>query len=325
MASSNDKPVNYGKRFIWFTLSIVTVIVLYTAGWHYFANRLVGEAQAAITQANRDGRRASCENVEARGYPFRIGLFCRTVMFEDARAGIRFRAMEFRSAAQVYRPNLILGELDGPATLEAPGIPSLDLHWEGMRASVRLQSTQAERVSVEGRNVEVRIDEPGDAAPLLGKAGSAEMHARPAPEGYDLALRFGDLTFDPEIVGTDKLPPLAGLADLLVKRWQSGGRESDVEIRDLTLSLDQEGSGAKISGPFSVDASGLINAELQVTLRNPKAIGALLIELMPQARREIELGVAGFAMMGDEPTLPLSIANGKVRMGFLSLGTIPPL
>src|SRR5690606_12659093 len=227
-------------------------IAAYTAGWHYFAGRLTGQVEAAVAEANRDGRRASCENVEARGYPFRIGIFCRTVMFEDAQAGVRFRAKEFRSAAQVYRPNLVVGELDGPAMLEAPGIPSLDLRWEGMRASVRLQSTGAERVSVEGRNVEVRLDEPGDVSPLLGQAATAELHTRPAPEGYDVALRFGELKLDPSLVETDKLPPLAGLADLQVKRWASGGRESSLEIRNVTETIDEDGSGASISGPFSI-------------------------------------------------------------------------
>lgn len=310
---------------MFFALAIAGTIALYTGGWFYAAGQLEERVQTAVSDANRSGRRANCENLEARGYPFRIGVFCRSVMFEDPKAAIRFQAGEFRSAAQVYRPNLVIGELDGPATLETPGIPSLDLKWETMRASVRLASPLPERVSIEGRNVEVRLDEVGAVAPLIAQAGTAELHARPAPEGYDLAARFGQLMLDPEFIGTDKLPPLAGLADVYVQRWQAGGRDSQVDIRNLTLSIDAEGSGASVAGPFAIGADGLIDANLEVKVRNPRAIGDLLIELMPDQRREIEMAVTGIAMIGEEPTLPLKITRGKVSLGFISLGSIPPL
>ena len=326
MASSNDKPVNYSRRFFWLLLGIVAAIALYSGGWYYAAGKVGERVQTAVDGANASGRRANCESLEVRGYPFRLGVFCRSVMFEDPKAAIRFQAGAFRSAAQVYQPNLVIGELDGPATLETPGIPTLDLKWESMRASVRIASPLPERVSVEGRNVEVRLDEPGDVPPLLGRAGHAELHARPtADAGYDLAVRFNELRFDPNFVGTDKLSPLAGLADFFVERWQSGGRESSVNIRNLTVSIDDKGSGAEVSGPFAVGIDGLIDAELQVKVRNPRVLGELLVSLMPVYREQVELAVGTIAMLGEEPTFPLKISRGKVRIGFVSLGAIPPL
>ena len=71
--------------------------------------------------------------------------------------------------------------------------------------------------------------------------------------------------------------------------------------------------------------AGLVDAELSVTVREPQALASILAELMPESRSEIELAMTGLSAMGDTPTLPLRIDGGEVRLGFLSLGSIPPL
>lgn len=325
MASSNDRPVTYSRRFFWFALAIAAAIGLYTAGWHYAAGMLEERVGAAVAEANRDGRRANCETPVARGYPFRLGIFCQSVMFEDAQAGVRFRARELRSAAQIYQPNFIVGELDGPATLETRNLNSLDIDWESMRASVRLASPQPERISVEGEQVSVRLDEAGATSPLLAHAGHAELHTRPTGEGFDLALRFSDLHLGESLVGTGVMPLLAGLADMQVTDWAPGWRGASVRVRNLTLSIGEGDGGVSVTGPVEVGEDGLIDAELRVTLRNPQALAKVLGDLFPQQRREIEMSLSGLALMGDAPSMPLRIVDGEASLGFLTLGTIPPL
>jgi len=114
MASRQTGGSGYTRRFILLALAIIVVVVGYTYGWHYAADRLVSEANARVAAINANGRRANCENAEARGYPFRIGLFCRSIMYVDAPSGVAVRAGAFRSAAQVYQPQRVVGELDGP-------------------------------------------------------------------------------------------------------------------------------------------------------------------------------------------------------------------
>lgn len=313
-------------------VAIMLAVGLYTAGWFYAADLLVREVNAQVTTLNRDGRRASCENAEARGYPFRIGVFCRSVMFEDARGGIGFRARHFRSAAQVYAPHRVIGELDGPATLQAPGLNALDLDWESLRSSVRLASPLPERVSVEATGLSVRLDEPGDLSPLLGTAGVFELHMRPAGStDIDLAVRFSDLRLDAELTGIEALAPLDGVADLLLSDGvnllgsREGLRGRSATIRNATISLSGLEAGVSLTGPVSIGEDGLVNAELQVTVRNVAELAAVLIEIMPEARREIALAVAGLSAVGEAPTLPLRIVEGEVLLGFLSLGSIPPV
>lgn len=333
MASSDKKRPNYTRRFIWLALAIVVVIAGYTAGWFYVAGMLVDRVNAEVAAINGDGRRASCENAEARGYPFRIGIFCRSVLYEDAPAGISMRAGAFRSAAQVYAPRHIIAELDGPARVQVPGVAALDIGWSVLRSSARLSEPLPERVSVEGRNVTVALDEPGPDLQPLGSAGLAELHMRPAGAGLDVAVRFVDLALEPELTGGVTLPPLDGLVDVSIADGVSLLR-SDLDslrgsgksgtIRTFSLSLDEE-TGATVSGPVAIDENGLVDAELEVTLRNPQALAGILGDLMPEARREIELGLAGLAAGGDTATFPLRIAKGEISMGFLSLGTIPPI
>lgn len=330
MASSDERRPNYGRRFFWFAFAILLAGGLYSAGWFYAADRLVSQVNVSVAAINRDGRRASCENAEARGYPFRIGVFCRSVMFEDARGGVGFRARQFRSAAQVYAPHRIVGEIDGPATLEAPGLNALDLDWAALRASVRLASPLPERVSLEGNGLTVRLDEPGDVSPLLGQAETFELHMRPVGDDLDLAARFSGLLLDAGLLGTDAVPALDGLVDLSLAGGalpgDGGGslRGRSGVIRTVTLSAG-DGAGVTVAGPVSIDAAGLIDAELDITLRDPRALARILGELMPDSRREIELGLSGLAAMGNTPTLPLRISGGTMRLGFISLGSIPPL
>jgi hypothetical protein len=330
MASSGEKKTNYARRFFWFAVAILLAGGLYTAGWFYAAERLEEQVNANVAALNTGGRRASCENVEARGYPFRIGVFCRSVMFEDARGGVAFRARQLRSAAQVYAPYHIIGELDGPATLEAPGLNALDLEWASLRSSVRLASPLPERVSMEASDLVVRRNETGDASPLLAQAGTFEFHMRPLGDDLDLAARFSGLLLDAELTGTDAIPALDGLVDIsltdgvLPNVSGRGLRGRSGTIRTITVSTP-DGAGATVSGPVSVDDEGLIDARLDVTLREPEALAGLLGDLMPESRREIELSLSGLAMMGDAPTLPLVIDKSRMRLGFLSLGSIPPL
>ena len=329
MTSSMVRKPNYARRIIWLLIAVVAVIGLYSAAWHVAAQRLEQEVNAAIGTLNGNGRRASCENAEARGYPFRIGIFCRTVLYEDAGRGVALRARAFRSAAQVYNPFHVIGELDGQATLQVPGLNALDLDWTSLRASARLARPLPERVSLEASDLSVRLDEAGAVTPPIGTAELLELHFRPAGADADLAARFAGLRIAPDVAGAASLPVLQGLADLSIidgaARPAVGGlRGRAATLRSATVSIDDD-TGVTVTGPISVGDDGLVDADLRVTVRNAARIGEILADLLPQMRQEIELSVSGLSAMGDTPTLPLRIVKGEVTLGFLALGSVPPL
>lgn len=314
---------------LWLAIAVVAVIGLYSVGWHFAAKRLEQEVNTAIGALNQNGRRVNCESAEARGYPFRIGIFCRSVLFEDAARGMALKARAFRSAAQVYNPFHVIGELDGKATLQVPGLNALDLDWTSLRASVRLAQPLPDRVSLEANELDVRLDEPGTAAPRFGSAERLELHFRPAGADIDLALRFAGLQVAPDILDGAVVPALQGLVDVQVVDGAAQPDLNDLRgrsamVRTVSVSVDED-TGVTITGPVSVDDDGLVEAQLQVIVRNPARIGELLATLMPDRRQEIELSVSGLSAMGETPTLPLRIVKGEISLGFLSLGSIPPL
>jgi hypothetical protein len=329
MASSNsDRPRRYGHRMLWLIAAIVIAIVGYVGAWHYVAGRVQAETEATIAELNREGRRANCENPLVRGFPFRIGVFCRSVLYEDARAGIGFRARELRSAAQVYAPRQVVAELDGPALVEFPGINALDVDWDELRASARLAEPLPSLLSVAAQGVRAGPDTGPNQSPTFVSMETGEFHMRPNGPDLDLAVRFSGLIADPELTGGRALPPLRGLADLSVDgaadAIPSRLRGLSGQLRTLSLNLTGE-EGARLSGPFEIGRDGLIDARLEVTVRNPRALSATLGEIFPEARDQIATALSGLAALGDEPTLPLTITRGNARLGFLSLGQIPPV
>ncbi len=330
MTSSRRKSSRMKSRFIWLAAAIVAAIALYTFGWFYAADRLVAEANNALTRFSSSGDRAACENVEARGYPFRIGLFCDSIFFEKRIDGLTFDAGAFRSAAQVYAPLQVIAELDGPARVNLPRLLPLHLKWENLRASTRLGMPLPERLSIIANDLTAEADAPGTGATGLLQAEQAQVHLRPAGADADLGLRFDAVSPGPVLTDIS-LPPVSGVGDIKVidgvlraEKRDMALRGTSLEIRQLDLTV--EGGGTlTVSGPFSVSADGLINAELQLKASDAAALMAILSESFPEIRSQMMTLGAGLAALGPDQSIPLIVRDGAARLGFIELGRIPPL
>ncbi|MGI6856374.1 DUF2125 domain-containing protein [Mesorhizobium sp. 1B3] len=330
MTSSDAKPTNFSRRFLWLAAFIVLLFGGYTVGWFYVADRLTAQASAAIAGLNRDGVRAECGNLTVRGFPFRLGIFCDSLGYEDEARAIFAAAGSFRSAAQVYQPAKTVGELDGPLRVAVPGLLPLWIDWDKLRWSTRIARPLPERISVEAEGVSGMTD-PEDADPIpLFSATKAATHFRPNGADLDWALSFEELAVDPAVAGGRVLPVMNGAGDVGLKdgiqmllTGQESLRGRSVEIRSLDLSSGE--GGVVVSGPVSVAADGLIDARLMIKLRNPPAVAAVLSGVFPEAKRQIDSSFAGLALLGSEPALPLVVTKGRAMLGFIPLGEIPPV
>ena len=328
MPSRKRSKPNYGRRILWLGVFVVLLAGGYSAGWFYLADRLEERTMAAMAEIGRDGVMADCVDPTARGYPFRIGLFCDRVAYADASEGVALSAGAFRSAGQIYDPMRLVAELDGPARVDLPRTQPLAVDWAGLRASVRLAEPLPERISVEGTAVSVGL---ASGAAALAQIQALETHMRPNAGDLDFAGSFDGLTLDPELIGGRALPPLSGRTDLsiadgvaLVATRPESLRGQSGVIRTLSLSSGDD-AGMTVSGPFSIDEDGLLDADLKVTVRNPERLSAILAEAFPEHRDQIVASFAGLAALGDEPTMPLKIVRGEASLGFIPLGDIPPL
>lgn len=325
---ADGKPVpRYSRRIAWLGIGVIILCMVYTAGWFYLAQRIEGETRTALAALQGSDSTAECVNPVARGYPFRIGLFCDSVSFTRPADGVSLTAGAFRSAGQIYDPRRLVAELDGPATVTAPAIGQLALAWENLRASVRLAEPLPERASVEGRVVKVA---GADGTPLAS-AGSFEGHMRPNGADIDLAASFESLAVDPALVQGRTLPALSGEADIgvvggvaMLAQDQRDLRGRSGTIRRLALSLGPQG-GVELSGPFAVDEAGLLDADFTVAVREPQALAATLSAAFPEAARQIGQAFMGLALLGNSPSLPLKVSKGNAVLGFIPLGKVPPL
>lgn len=308
-----DQRPSYARRIIWLGVFVVVAIALYTGGWFFLADRLEREARTAVSNSGTE-----CENLRAEGFPFRMGLFCDRTGY--GRDGITATAGAFRSAAQVYDPRFVVGELDGPATLALPGLPALDMNWELFKASSRIATPIPTRFSAEARKLAVS----GPAGPLLS-AEDAQAHSRVNGADLDVAANFTALALAPEIADGRTLPALSGSLDAVVAGAAAGFngslRSRSGEVRSLQLG-DGVDAGLTVKGPFSVDENGLLDGRFSISLQNTGRIADYVRQAAPEASERI---VSTLGSIGEVSNVPLTVSKGRASILFFQLGEIPPL
>jgi hypothetical protein len=329
MTSSAARKPKARRRLSWLAAILVVLAGIYSAGWFYAAGWLTGLVDEQLAVFNKTGRSADCMKPAARGFPLGFGLSCDSLRFEDPETQLALSTAGLDAGVQVYDPMKIEARLASPARFSAPGAGSLVLDWRELRAGVRLAPDFP-------KTLDAAIDKltaaggQGGAGGLL-KADHGEAHIR--QEGADLVLTAGvaGAAFDPALTNGAVLPPLAADVDLTIKEgvaWARAGAKSlrgqSGRIRTLALSTG-ETTGLDVAGAFSVGADGLVDADLTVTVRDPKALGEQLAKAFPKNADQFRAAMAGLAAMGNNASLPLKISRGEARLGFLPVGKIPPL
>lgn len=327
MASRTSVFGKAGTRILWLALAIVVVIAAYTATWFYLARSLEQRANATIAALNDNGVRAFCEEPEARGYPFRIGLFCRGVFYENVGRGVSVRAGDLRSAAQIYQPYRVLAELDGPASVVLPYGAAVEARWKTLRASTRLARPLPEAFSAEARDLGLSYKEGSETT--VASVRTVGFHARPQDSDLEVAITFAGLDLDDEMA--PGVPPLEGRLHAtvddgvaLLSERAAGLRGNAATIRELVVGVAGSDAAISVSGPVSVDDNGLLNGELSVTLQDPAAIARILAAVLPDLEDEIATTTAALSSFGGG-ALNLRIVRGNAFLGFIPLGEIPPL
>lgn len=326
-------------------MGIVLFILLYSGLWFFAANRIESRLATYLTHGN-SGRTAECTNMDIRGFPFRIGLFCDMVRLDDTARGASATLGALRSAAQVYRPGHAVVELDGPAEIRfSPGI-SLSADWDLLHASLQATLSGLDRTSLTydkltGTAVLPAIEEdamPGDTHRLAFTAEHGEVHLRQNGDDLDAAASIDG--FDTKIDGGPSLlPPMSASTDLtLVGRaplMNAGSlkpgalHDSKGEMRNLTLDLGN-GMITTASGPFSVNDQGLISGEFSVTMKNIEGWRQNLVKIFTDKDgtamiNNIANMLTALADGKNEATVKLNVREGVAFLAFFPIGVLPQL
>ena len=313
--------------------------------WHRAAEIVDTETTRLIEQSNDAGREIECAGRRVEGFPFRVGIFCDSLSLYAERNAMSVKSGALRSAAQFYKPGLVVAELDGPLTADLPGAGNYLARWDSLRASVNVSLSGLRRVSVVANKLNL-AESDAAISPLSANAESIELHLRPAKEAghegaVDLALLADNLTVSG--AGLTPLPAIALGADLrldgmksqlqpgfdLMRHLRANGVSGQIRRAQL---LPIKGGGITVTGPFDIGRDGILSAKLDVTVNDTGAIAAFLGKMFPdqeelwtRLRQAVTLLAAADSTGSNGRSFSLSIDHGAVAIGFIPLGEIKPL
>ncbi|RVB52979.1 DUF2125 domain-containing protein [Mesorhizobium sp. M7A.F.Ca.CA.001.06.1.1] len=331
MTSSDERQPNKRRRLIWLAAFIVVLFALYSGGWFYLADRVRSEADKAVATLNKNGVEAGCANLQVSGYPLSFTVSCDNLAYEDDAKNIAASAGSFNAAAQIIQPLSPVANLRGPLRTSVPDMVPLWIDWDNLQANFKLWWPLPRRISLEAEGLSGQTDPADDTDPVqLFSAGKASGQLQPNGEDIDYLGSFGDLEVDPDAIGGRVLPVFDASCDVTLKNGVAligtrvkSLRGQAIEIRNLDLSSGT--ARITVSGPLSVDAEGLVNADLMIRLKDPKAVAAILGTAIPEQKSQIEQGFSALAVLGNEPSMPLKVVRGKASLGFIPLGKIKPV
>ncbi|AWI58552.1 DUF2125 domain-containing protein [Sinorhizobium fredii] len=324
------------RKFLWLATGIILVAGFYSGAWFVAADQIEKRLPAYLAEKQASGLGGECTDLEVRGFPFRIGLFCDKIRLDDTRHGASASFGALRTAAQVYQPGRAIVELDGPAEIRvSPGV-SVSADWTLLHASLAATLSGVDRTSIAYDNLTGTV-----RSPLLGKgvgfgASHGEIHLRQNGDDLDAALSVDKLDLRPE-EGPSPAPPANIAADLTITgkaEWLRGAtisphmlRGAKGELRQLTLDAGS-GMNAKLSGPFSVNEQGLVSGEFSLTLVNIDAWRENLVKAVPEETdliNNIANVLAALAAGKDEATVKLNVRDGTAFLAFVPIGVLPAL
>ncbi len=279
MTSSDERPPNFRRRLFWLAAFIVVLLAVYSAGWFYLAGRVRSEADKAVAALNGSGIEAGCANLTVSGYPLSFAVSCDNLAYEDDTRNIAASAGSFNAVAQITQPLTPVADLQGPLRTSVPGMVPLWIDWDNLRASVKLSWPMPRGVSLQAEGLSGQTDPVDETDPVeLFSAGKAAAQLRPNGHDLDYTGSFADLEIDPDAIAGRVLPALDGSGDAtlknglaLIKTQPKSLRGQAVDIRKLDLSSGT--ARVTVSGPVSVGADGLIDADLTIRLQDAESRG----------------------------------------------------
>lgn len=322
------------KKGIFLLSTLILLIIGWSAGWFFVAGKVETVIKEAKSKLADKGKDFECANQQVNGYPFRISLNCDAIQYADEVTGITFEAGELKSAAQAYQPTKAIVELKSPANLTLGNSESFRTSWTSMRSSMNAGLSGPENLSVHGKEV-VLI--PTTRAEHTIAIEDMQFHGRQIGENdINLAVNLIDAKSANAIWPTFDLNTLFLVSDTyrdimnrtsIIRVAKTKGLKGKIERFQY---MPKNGGALEITGPAEVNRQGQLSGKFDVTIRElPKLLSALG-ESFPENRENFAKASAAISLISqktgkNEITLPIAIQQGKVKLGFFTLMTLPPL
>ncbi len=322
------------KKGIFLLSVIILLIAGWSAGWFYVADKADTVITKTKTKLAERGRDLQCTNQTIDGYPFRISLNCDDVRYADKVTGLIFEAGKLRSAAQAYQPNKAVVELSSPANLTLPSGESFNTNWSSMRSSVKLGLSGPETFSTVGRDIKLVPTQRSEHAMVIK---DLQFHGRQINNNdINLAVSMAraqsetalwpSFNFNTTVLLADTYKDIVNRTSIL-RVAMAKGLKGEIERFQYT---PLEGGMLEVSGPAEVSKEGLLTGNFDVTIRNLPKLLTALSKSFPEERQRFEDASRGISLLvnttgKNEITIPISVKQGRMSIGIIPLGKLPPL
>lgn len=329
-------------------LVLLGVVLLLAGGWcgawFYLRGLMVDRLEGELTRLADTGIVIECPDLAVAGFPFRYEVSCTGFELDDAdRHYASLGALQ--SVALIYNPTHVILEVAGPATFVDRGrFWQMQADWGRAQSSVRFGTRGVYQLDAEFTDLDLLVSSfAGDLKLLSAKS---RLHLREKPEtdeALEIVLDLQDISAE-ELIGN--WPSLRGLAHLELAG--GAGLLSGMDLRDVqarqngqlvvniqSLALGSDTEGLQATGALSVDPSGLVSGELTVSFENIERLADRLESLDPQRNAEAANMIRTMVPLVAQRTegedgrsrlqLPITIRQGKVMLGFIQIGVVPPV
>jgi hypothetical protein len=349
MTTASSAP-DYGRRIRFLMFGVIAAIAAWTGGWFWLAGTVETRARAAF-----DSARVGCTDLQAFGYPFRIGIRCTKTGFRfgDGDDAPFVEGLNLRTAAQIYRPSLVIAEVDAPVvfTMEQS---QTTIEFESARASVRGFDGLPDRLSVVVAKPSVQRSTKfllGTLEGLPQTAKELQFHMRRVQgsngnETLEASATIADLSINQGVRTEIFADAVLDDAAAIMASVQAGegfplvARGRKGELRAIRISSPEGGpdSGTlSVRGTFATSSTGLLDADLTLEVTDaaslaqwlPGVIGMNPSDLDASGSFGIDRKVLS-TMLGVLPptgasSFEITIRNGNASIGLIPLGTVPAI
>ena len=320
---------------------------LWSGYWFLGSSAIRHAAEDWFAGAAANGIQAENSDLSVAGFPNRFDLTVTDLVLRDPASGIGWQAPFVQVFAMTWKPWHIIAALPPGQVVTLPD-QEVTLAAEGLRASFRARpATDLPLASV---IVESGPFTASSSAGWTAAAGSAVASisadeevpgAGDAPNAYVLALAASDLAPDPavmqRIAAEAGLPPriatlrLVATATLTAPLDRFAG-ETHPRLAALELTDSQFAWGAlsaTASGRIAPDDQGFAAGRIEIAVTNWQPLVPALVAagaIKPDMAETLTRLLTALAQESGDPdalNLPLTLADGRVSLGFLPLGEAP--
>ena len=317
--------------------------VLYAGYWVVGWQGALRAIPAWAEDRRTEGWQVDYSDLSVLGFPSRFDTTLSDLAVADPRTGWAWEGAFFQLLALSYRPNHLIAVLPPAHSLSTP-LARYDLTQAQARASLVVTfeaNPQIDRTTVV-------IDAPRvttrDWTSSANALRFATRRLEDAPLTHEIGLQTQGLvpsrSIKAQLDPAGLLPPAIETLRLdaalsFDAPWDLRALEqrrpqiTALDLREARASWG--GMDLRLTGRLDVDSFGFASGEIDVQAQNWRAMldvaergGALPARLRPLLESALE-GLSDLSGRAETLDLDLTIAGGRISVGFLPLGQLPPL